>query len=128
MNRRVSLSAKLVRIGVALLVLALASIGVTLWVTWQLEGGAAAVNEAGRMRMQTWRLTSGRRRRPAPRRWQCPTGLNWQGNCRDFAAVCRAPLRGISTASVASWCRPAACLSGYPRPCNLPRAASRSMS
>ena len=58
MNRRVSLSAKLVRIGVALLVLALASIGVTLWVTWQLEGGAAAVNEAGRMRMQTWRLTS----------------------------------------------------------------------
>jgi two-component system nitrate/nitrite sensor histidine kinase NarX len=27
-------------------------------VTWQLEGGAAAVNEAGRMRMQTWRLAS----------------------------------------------------------------------
>jgi nitrate/nitrite-specific signal transduction histidine kinase len=27
-----------------------------LWVTWQLEGGAAAVNEAGRMRMQTWRM------------------------------------------------------------------------
>ena len=37
---------------------ALASIGLTLWVTWQLEGGAAAVNEAGRMRMQTWRLAS----------------------------------------------------------------------
>ncbi len=36
--------------------MALASIGLTLWVTWQLEGGAAAVNEAGRMRMQTWRL------------------------------------------------------------------------
>jgi two-component system nitrate/nitrite sensor histidine kinase NarX len=54
----VSLSTKLVRIGAALLVLALASIGLTLWVTWQLEGGAAAVNEAGRMRMQTWRLTS----------------------------------------------------------------------
>jgi nitrate/nitrite-specific signal transduction histidine kinase len=41
-----------------LLVVALASIGLTLWVTWQLEGGAAAVNEAGRMRMQTWRLSS----------------------------------------------------------------------
>lgn len=53
-----SLSIKLVRIGAALLVLALASIGLTLWVTWQLEGGAAAVNEAGRMRMQAWRLTS----------------------------------------------------------------------
>ena len=53
-----SLSIKLMRIGAALLVLALASIGLTLWVTWQLEGGAAAVNEAGRMRMQAWRLTS----------------------------------------------------------------------
>lgn len=53
-----SLSKKLVRIGVALLAVALASIALTLWVTRQLEGGAAAVNEAGRMRMQTWRLTS----------------------------------------------------------------------
>lgn len=53
-----SLSTKLVRIGAGLLLVALASIGLTLWVTWQLEGGAAAVNEAGRMRMQTWRLTS----------------------------------------------------------------------
>jgi two-component system nitrate/nitrite sensor histidine kinase NarX len=53
-----SLSSKLIRIGTSLLVVALASIGLTLWVTWQLEGGAAAVNEAGRMRMQTWRLSS----------------------------------------------------------------------
>lgn len=53
-----SLSTKLVRIGAGLLIVALASIGLTLWVTWQLEGGAAAVNEAGRLRMQTWRLTS----------------------------------------------------------------------
>ena len=51
-----SLSAKLGAIGSALLLMAFASIGLTLWVTWQLEGGAAAVNEAGRMRMQTWRL------------------------------------------------------------------------
>jgi two-component system, NarL family, nitrate/nitrite sensor histidine kinase NarX len=58
MLRSTSLSTKLVRIGASLLVLALASISLTLWVTWQLEGGAAAVNEAGRMRMQTWRLTS----------------------------------------------------------------------
>ncbi|WP_137860868.1 type IV pili methyl-accepting chemotaxis transducer N-terminal domain-containing protein [Variovorax sp. 3P27G3] len=53
-----SLSTKLIRIGAGLLLVALASIALTLWVTWQLEGGAAAVNEAGRMRMQTWRLTS----------------------------------------------------------------------
>jgi two-component system nitrate/nitrite sensor histidine kinase NarX len=58
MQHTASLSKKLIRIGAALLVVALASIGLTLWVTWQLEGGAAAVNEAGRMRMQTWRLTS----------------------------------------------------------------------
>ncbi|HSM22291.1 MAG TPA: type IV pili methyl-accepting chemotaxis transducer N-terminal domain-containing protein, partial [Rubrivivax sp.] len=50
------LSTKLGLIGGALLLLALVSIGLTLSVTWQLEGGAAAVNEAGRMRMQTWRL------------------------------------------------------------------------
>ncbi|MBS3996043.1 MAG: type IV pili methyl-accepting chemotaxis transducer N-terminal domain-containing protein [Hydrogenophaga sp.] len=58
MPSHASLSTKLVRIGAGLLVVALASIGLTLWVTWQLEGGAAAVNEAGRLRMQTWRLTS----------------------------------------------------------------------
>jgi len=56
MPRSWSLSAKLGAIGCTLLLMALASIGLTLWVTWQLEGGGAAVNEAGRMRMQTWRL------------------------------------------------------------------------
>ena len=58
MSATVSLSKKLMRVGAAFLLLALTSIGLTLWVTWQLEGGAAAVNEAGRMRMQTWRLAS----------------------------------------------------------------------
>ncbi len=53
-----SLSRKLIFTGSALLIVALVSIGLTLWVTWQLEGGAAAVNEAGRMRMQAWRLSS----------------------------------------------------------------------
>ena len=56
MARPWNLRTKLGVVGALLLVLALASIGLTLWVTWQLEGGAAAVNEAGRMRMQTWRL------------------------------------------------------------------------
>ena len=67
-----TLTAKLYTSGATFLVLALASIGLTLWVTWNLEGGAAAVNEAGRMRMQTYRLAlelSGnrpiRRRSPA---------------------------------------------------------------
>lgn len=67
MTHNASLSVKLVRIGAAMLVLALASISVTLWITRQLEGGAAAVNEAGRMRMQTWRLASAVQAvRPAP--------------------------------------------------------------
>jgi two-component system, NarL family, nitrate/nitrite sensor histidine kinase NarX len=57
-SSKTSLSTRLIRLGVGLLLVALASIGLTLWVTWQLEGGAAAVNEAGRLRMQTWRLTS----------------------------------------------------------------------
>ena len=56
MAKALPLSTKLGAIGALLLLMALASIGLTLWVTWQLEGGAAAVNEAGRMRMQTWRM------------------------------------------------------------------------
>ncbi|MDP3412855.1 MAG: type IV pili methyl-accepting chemotaxis transducer N-terminal domain-containing protein [Polaromonas sp.] len=66
MQHTASLSKKLMRIGAGLLVVALASIGLTLWVTWQLEGGAAAVNEAGRMRMQTWRLASAVQARVEP--------------------------------------------------------------
>ena len=58
MKQGSTLASKLIRIGASLLAVALASISLTLWVTWQLEGGAAAVNEAGRMRMQTWRLVS----------------------------------------------------------------------
>jgi len=38
------------------LLLALLAISVTLWVSWQLDGEAAAVNEAGRMRMQAYRM------------------------------------------------------------------------
>ncbi len=54
--RAASLAAKLGALGAVLMLVALGSIALTLWVTWQLEGGAAAVNEAGRLRMQTWRL------------------------------------------------------------------------
>lgn len=56
MAHRWTLTRKFGVIGGLLLLLALASTSLTLWVTWQLEGGAAAVNEAGRMRMQTWRM------------------------------------------------------------------------
>lgn len=51
-----SLGLKLTLVAVPFLLVALLIIAITLWVSWQLEGGAAAVNEAGRMRMQTYRL------------------------------------------------------------------------
>ncbi|MBC7471482.1 MAG: type IV pili methyl-accepting chemotaxis transducer N-terminal domain-containing protein [Ramlibacter sp.] len=56
MQVRWTLTAKLVATGLTFLLLALGSIGLTLWVTWNLQGSAAAVNEAGRLRMQTYRL------------------------------------------------------------------------
>jgi two-component system, NarL family, nitrate/nitrite sensor histidine kinase NarX len=61
------LSAKLITTGLTLLGLALISIGLTFWVTRQLDGGAAAVNEAGRLRMQAWRLVAtGQQQRLSP--------------------------------------------------------------
>lgn len=68
--RPVSLAAKLGTLGAALMMLALGSIALTLWVTWQLEGGAAAVNEAGRLRMQSWRLAQAVSAGDAPRAGQ----------------------------------------------------------
>lgn len=60
------LSTKFFSIGLGLLILALLSIGLTMWITRQLDGGAAAVNEAGRLRMQAWRLVSARESGRAP--------------------------------------------------------------
>lgn len=51
-----NLGAKLALISAPFLMLALISTAATLWVSWQLDGGAAAVNEAGRMRMQSYRM------------------------------------------------------------------------
>ncbi len=56
MRKKLTLSTKLLTMGAVILLVALASIGFTLWVTWQLEGGAAAVNEAGRLRMNMLRM------------------------------------------------------------------------
>jgi two-component system, NarL family, nitrate/nitrite sensor histidine kinase NarX len=47
-----TLSSKLALLCAGFLLAALTSIGLTLWITWQIEGGAAAVNEAGRLRMK----------------------------------------------------------------------------
>lgn len=52
------LSNKIVAVLMAFLLLALSAIGTTLMLSWQLEGSAAAINEAGGIRMQSYRLTS----------------------------------------------------------------------
>jgi two-component system, NarL family, nitrate/nitrite sensor histidine kinase NarX len=51
-----NLGTKLTLVATPFLLLALMLIALTLWVSWQLDGGAAAVNEAGRMRMQANRI------------------------------------------------------------------------
>lgn len=51
-----TLSAKIIAIQVFFLVVALMSIGTTLLVSWELEGGAAAINDAGSLRMRAYRL------------------------------------------------------------------------
>ena len=56
-NKQWSLGTKLALLGAPFLLLVLLSTAATLWVSWQLDGGAAAVNEAGRMRMQTYRMS-----------------------------------------------------------------------
>jgi two-component system nitrate/nitrite sensor histidine kinase NarX len=55
---RRTLGFKLTALTVGALLLALVAIGLTLWSSWQLEGGAAAVNDAGSERMRTYRLLS----------------------------------------------------------------------
>lgn len=79
------LASKLMGIGGLFLVLALASVGLTLWVTWQLEGGAAAVNEAGRMRMQSYRLAL-RLQTPVPETGRAELNQQVQGQLQDFDA------------------------------------------
>jgi two-component system nitrate/nitrite sensor histidine kinase NarX len=56
-RRTWNLGAKLAIVATPFLTLTLLAIAATLWVSWQLEGGAAAVNEAGRLRMQSYRVS-----------------------------------------------------------------------
>jgi len=50
------LGTKLVLVATGFLLVALVAIGLTLLVSWNLEGGAAAVNETGRERMRAYRI------------------------------------------------------------------------
>jgi len=52
-----SLGSRLALAATPFLLISLLLLASTLWVSWQLDGGAAAVNEAGRMRMQAYRMS-----------------------------------------------------------------------
>ena len=71
MRKSLSLSTKLLATGLCFLVMALASIGFMLWGTWKLEGGAAAINEAGRLRMYTARMALALKTGDTERSWRC---------------------------------------------------------
>lgn len=51
-----SLSGKLLGLTIVWLLLAITSIGYTLILSWKLEGGAAAINDAGSLRMRSYRI------------------------------------------------------------------------
>ena len=55
-DRQWTLGGKLALVAAPFALLALGAIAALVWMAWQLDGGAAAVNEAGRMRMQAYRL------------------------------------------------------------------------
>jgi two-component system nitrate/nitrite sensor histidine kinase NarX len=65
-SSRLTLARKLAAVGCVFLAVALCTVGLSMWVTWQLEGGAAAINEAGRMRMRSYQLALQVRELQAP--------------------------------------------------------------
>lgn len=58
MSLRHKLSTKIVGALLAFLTLALLAISVTLYLSWQLEGSAAAINDTGSLRMNSYRLAN----------------------------------------------------------------------
>lgn len=55
-SRQWNLGAKLTLVAMPFLLAALCAIATLVYMSWQIEGGAAAVNEAGRMRMRTYQI------------------------------------------------------------------------
>lgn len=55
---RHSLSTKLIVLSIVWLVTAMTAIGYTLLLSWKLQGGAAAINDAGSLRMRTYHMVA----------------------------------------------------------------------
>ena len=51
-----TLARKLAGIGAVFLGVALLSVGLSIWVTWQIAGAGAAINEVGRVRMLSYKM------------------------------------------------------------------------
>lgn len=50
------LATRIIGVLVAFFLLALVAIGLTLYSSWKLEGVAAAINDAGSLRMRSWKV------------------------------------------------------------------------
>lgn len=80
------LSTKIAGALIGFLVLALMAIGLTLWLSWQLEGGAAAINETGGLRKHSYRLTMLLARNVIePAQAETPSDVRRQMNAIDMA-------------------------------------------
>ena len=56
LHAKQTLSVKITTMLLVFFLVALTAIGLTLYVSWQLEGASAAVNDAGSLRMRTYRI------------------------------------------------------------------------
>lgn len=57
-NLKTRLTTKITAMLLAALCVALLAIGYTLWLSWQLEGAAAAINDSGSLRMRAWKIAA----------------------------------------------------------------------
>ncbi len=57
-NLKTRLTTKVTAMLLAALCVALLAIGYTLWLSWQLEGAAAAINDSGSLRMRAWKIAA----------------------------------------------------------------------
>jgi two-component system nitrate/nitrite sensor histidine kinase NarX len=81
------LSDKLTAISVLYLLVALSAVGVTLYVAWQLEGGAAAVNAMGSQRMRSYHLGMLLAQSAAPGSDQAELAASVQREARAFEST-----------------------------------------
>ncbi len=95
LNRR--LGPKLTAILVIYLLVALSAVGLTLLMSWQLEGGAAAVNELGSQRMRSYRIALGLTQTTHPGVDQIAAAQRVRGEVAEFDQVLADLQRGDSS-------------------------------